>query len=112
MRGWESRMVARVTERLRQWEALRYHVMMPRHMPPSHLSVSLACLIATLGSHVVQSPPPKSAAPRIVAVGDVHGAGPGLAQILQAAGLIDGSRRWTGGTARLVQTGDFLDRGA
>ena len=50
--------------------------------------------------------------PRIVAVGDIHGAGPGLAQILQAAGLIDAKQKWIGGNARLVQTGDILDRGA
>jgi hypothetical protein len=50
--------------------------------------------------------------PRIVAVGDIHGSADGLVQILQAAGLIDASRRWIGGTARLVQTGDFTDRGA
>jgi hypothetical protein len=48
---------------------------------------------------------------RIVAVGDIHGASPGLAEILQAAGLIDGQGKWSGGTARLVQTGDILDRG-
>jgi hypothetical protein len=64
------------------------------------------------------SAPPQGAAPqapagpRIVAVGDVHGAGPNLAQILQAAGLIDAKHKWIGGTARLVQTGDILDRGA
>jgi hypothetical protein len=64
------------------------------------------------------SAPPRAAAPqapaepRIVAVGDVHGAGPNLAQILQAAGLIDAKQKWIGGTARLVQTGDILDRGA
>ena len=53
----------------------------------------------------------KSARARIVAVGDIHGAGTGLVQILQAAGLIDAQRKWSGGTARLVQTGDILDRG-
>jgi hypothetical protein len=52
------------------------------------------------------------AGPRIVVVGDIHGAGTNLAQILQAAGLIDAQRKWSGGTARLVQTGDVLDRGA
>ena len=56
--------------------------------------------------------PQAPAGPRIVAVGDVHGAGPNLAQILQAAGLIDAKQKWIGGTARLVQTGDILDRGA
>jgi hypothetical protein len=49
--------------------------------------------------------------PRIVAVGDIHGEGPGLAEILRAAGLIDARGKWSGGSARLVQTGDILDRG-
>lgn len=48
---------------------------------------------------------------RIVAIGDIHGAAAGLQQILRSAGLIDQQGRWSGGTARLVQTGDFLDRG-
>jgi hypothetical protein len=56
---------------------------------------------------------PLGAAPpaRIVAVGDVHGAGDAFVSILQRAGLINSERRWTGGTAVLVQTGDLLDRG-
>ncbi|MGE4222886.1 MAG: metallophosphoesterase [Vicinamibacterales bacterium] len=49
---------------------------------------------------------------RVVAIGDVHGSLSGLTAILQAAGLIDAQRRWTGGTATLVQTGDLTDRGA
>jgi hypothetical protein len=49
--------------------------------------------------------------PRIVAVGDVHGAGDAFVSILQRTGLIDASRKWTGGNAILVQTGDLLDRG-
>jgi hypothetical protein len=49
---------------------------------------------------------------RIVAVADIHGALSGLTQILRAAGLVDDRNAWIGGTARLVQTGDFLDRGA
>jgi hypothetical protein len=49
---------------------------------------------------------------RIVAVGDVHGAFDKFTAILREAGLIDSRRRWTGGRAILVQTGDVLDRGA
>jgi calcineurin-like phosphoesterase family protein len=48
---------------------------------------------------------------RIVAIGDVHGALEQFATILQQAGLIDAQRRWTGGNAVLVQTGDVFDRG-
>jgi len=63
----------------------------------------LACLLAvTLGA---------APTPRIVAVGDVHGAGDAFVSILQKTGLIDAQKRWAGGTAILVQTGDLLDRG-
>ena len=55
---------------------------------------------------------PVSAAPsRIVAIGDVHGAAEPFVAILQRAGLINAERRWIGGTAMLVQTGDLMDRG-
>ena len=48
---------------------------------------------------------------RIVAVGDVHGAFDEFVRILQEAKLIDVRRRWIGGRAHLVQTGDVVDRG-
>ena len=48
---------------------------------------------------------------RIVAVGDVHGAFDKFVAILREAGIIDNRRRWTGGRAILVQTGDVVDRG-
>ncbi len=69
-------------------------------------SVALLVVLGAAAEHA-QGP----GGPRIVAVGDIHGAGSGLVEILQAAGLIDGQRKWSGGTARLVQTGDILDRG-
>jgi len=50
-------------------------------------------------------------ASRIVVIGDVHGAGDGFVAMLQRAGLIDAQKRWSGGNATLVQTGDLLDRG-
>ena len=49
--------------------------------------------------------------PRIVAIGDVHGAIDEFAAILARAGLIDANRRWIGGRSVLVQTGDMTDRG-
>lgn len=52
-----------------------------------------------------------SAGPRLVAIGDIHGAGPELTAVLRAAGLVDASGRWRGGATHLVQTGDFTDRG-
>ena len=48
---------------------------------------------------------------RVVAVGDIHGAGDELKTILRRTGLIDLADRWSGGTATLVQTGDVTDRG-
>ncbi len=71
---------------------------------------SLALLLTV--SIGLRAEPQTSAQPRIIAVGDIHGEAAGLARILQVAGLIDANRRWSGGTARLVQTGDFTDRGA
>jgi hypothetical protein len=50
-------------------------------------------------------------APRVVAVGDVHGAADQFVSILQRAGLIDAGRNWTGGNTLFVQTGDLMDRG-
>lgn len=48
---------------------------------------------------------------RVVAIGDVHGAYDRFVAMLRGAGLIDARQRWVGGRARLVQTGDVLDRG-
>lgn len=49
---------------------------------------------------------------RIVAVGDIHGDFDAFVRILRSAEVIDKDNAWTGGTTHLVQTGDFLDRGA
>src|SRR5688572_18081852 len=86
--------------------------MMTAHMFASRWFFCLFFAVAALSAPPRAAAPQAPAAPRIVAVGDVHGAGPNLAQILQAAGLIDAKQKWIGGTARLVQTGDILDRGA
>jgi hypothetical protein len=50
-------------------------------------------------------------APRLVAIGDVHGAYPEFLAVLRLAGLIDAKDRWAGGKTHFVQTGDILDRG-
>jgi hypothetical protein len=50
-------------------------------------------------------------APRVVAVGDVHGSYDNLAAVLRFTGLTDAKDKWAGGKAHLVQTGDLLDRG-
>jgi len=54
---------------------------------------------------------PQGTLQRVVAVGDIHGDFDAFVQILQRARLIDPAKRWSGGSAILVQTGDFLDRG-
>lgn len=67
--------------------------------------LALACGLAGGGASV------PAEAPRIVAVGDVHGAFPQLVTILQRTKLVDDKLQWTGGSTVLVQTGDLLDRG-
>lgn len=62
------------------------------------------------------APPPVSpceftGVDRIVAVGDAHGDYDHFLQVLQAAGVVDAKKKWSGGTTHLVQTGDVLDRG-
>jgi hypothetical protein len=51
------------------------------------------------------------AAPRIVAIGDVHGDLDATRAALRLAGVIDSDDRWSGGQLTVVQTGDQLDRG-
>jgi len=50
-------------------------------------------------------------APRVVAIGDLHGDLSATRAALQLAGAIDGDDRWIGGALTVVQTGDALDRG-
>jgi hypothetical protein len=50
-------------------------------------------------------------APRVVAVGDIHGSYDNFVEVLRMAGIVDEDAHWTGGTTHLVQTGDFTDRG-
>ncbi|MXO61166.1 hypothetical protein GRI89_16605 [Altererythrobacter salegens] len=52
------------------------------------------------------------AAPRIVAVGDLHGDFAAFLDIVEAAGVADAGGRWTGGKTTFVQLGDVPDRGA
>ncbi len=71
----------------------------------------LASTAAPVRVAAAPSPCEIDAVPRIVAVGDVHGAYDRFVQILQAAQLVDGRSRWIGGRAHLVQLGDIVDRG-
>jgi len=49
---------------------------------------------------------------RVVAIGDIHGAGDNFQAILEQAGLVDDRLDWAGGRTTFVQTGDCFDRGA
>lgn len=51
------------------------------------------------------------AAPRVVAIGDLHGDLNATRAALRLAGAIDEADHWSGGALVLVQTGDVLDRG-
>ncbi len=73
-------------------------------------AVGVIAAAALLGAP--DRPTAQTGSSRVVAVGDVHGSEDGLLAILRATGLIDESRRWTGGAATFVQTGDVTDRGA
>jgi Calcineurin-like phosphoesterase len=69
------------------------------------LGISLAvCLVLGLAAAA-------GAAPRIVAVGDVHGDVAAFKGILVEAGVLDSSGAWAGGETVLVQVGDLIDRG-
>jgi hypothetical protein len=68
-------------------------------------------LAACLCALVVAATTAISAPARVLAIGDIHGSLDGFVTILTRTGLVDANRRWTGGTATLVQTGDFTDRG-
>lgn len=73
-------------------------------MTPSRRARLLAGVLAL-------APSLASAAPRLVAIGDVHGDLPAFKAILQQAGLLDDAGAWSGGDAVLVQVGDLIDRG-
>ena len=68
------------------------------------VSAMSAVVIATVGAQGGDGA-------RLLAIGDIHGAGAPLRAVLQQAGLIDQQAHWNGGRATFVQTGDFTDRG-
>ena len=70
----------------------------------------IVAVLASVGLHgTAQSP---SRAPRVVAIGDIHGAYDEFVALLRRAGLVDEALKWSGGRSTLVQTGDYTDRGA
>jgi len=66
---------------------------------------------AVLSVAPLSAAPTAAPNPRIVAIGDLHGDYAAWRDIALAAGLIDASGRWIGGTTQLVQAGDVADRG-
>ena len=78
----------------------------------SAVLVQVGLLLALWAGPSVQLAKEATASARVVAVGDIHGDFDALVSILQEAGIIDDQHNWSGGAATLVQTGDFLDRGA
>lgn len=75
----------------------------PRHRAPLIALLLAAATTASLAQITGR--------PRVVAIGDVHGAYDNLTEILKRTELIDDTGRWTGGNATLVQLGDITDRG-
>jgi hypothetical protein len=53
----------------------------------------------------------RPAAPRLVAIGDLHGDVAATRDVLRLAGAIDAHDEWSGRSLVVVQTGDQLDRG-
>lgn len=74
-------------------------------MRPTGFLLALLLLVAP-------GPSLDAQANRIVAIGDIHGSLEGVTAILATAGLVDSRRKWIGGSAQLIQTGDYMDRGA
>ena len=65
----------------------------------------LAALVVALPTIAAAQPP------RLLAVGDIHGATEPFLALMRAAELVDDNGDWSGGDAVLVQTGDVTDRG-
>lgn len=85
------------------------HQRAPKPAIMSLLALALL-LVPAVGSNAAEAG--QQAATRLVAIGDIHGEYEGLVAILRETGLVDAGNRWIGGDATLVQTGDFVDRGA
>ena len=77
----------------------------------SSVPVRRLTMIAALVAVALVSVGAQADESRLVAVGDIHGAGVAFRALLQRAGLVDAQEHWSGGRATLVQTGDYTDRG-
>jgi hypothetical protein len=89
--------------------------MRSRHANPSAaFKAAVAALVLLLAASSMQAQERAvwKGVPRVVVVGDVHGAYGPLVELLQATGMIGSNLEWTGGDTHLVSLGDLLDRGA
>jgi hypothetical protein len=78
--------------------------------PPAVSALACAALLA-VPSLMGMASTRQADSPRIVAIGDIHGAADELEGILKAAGLLGPDGHWSGGRTTFVQTGDCVDRG-
>jgi hypothetical protein len=81
--------------------------------PPSilHLVLLIAACRLPAGEAPAAPPAAVAAAPEVIGFGDVHGDPATFRALLASLGLIDREGRWSGGSRRLVQVGDLVDRG-
>ena len=84
------------------------HTSFDEPRPAWVVCIAMALLVAGGDANPVRA---QRTTPRVVAVGDVHGDLEAFTTMLRRTGLVDESRRWTGGTSLLVLPGDFTDRG-
>ena len=66
---------------------------------------------STLAPRPIPPPTYLTDAPRIVAIGDLHGDFTATVRVLRLVGAIDSQNQWIGGKLVVVQVGDQLDRG-
>jgi hypothetical protein len=79
--------------------------------PPAAVSALACAALLAVPSLMGMASTRQPDSPRIVAIGDIHGAADELEGILKAAGLLGPDGHWSGGRATFVQTGDCVDRG-
>lgn len=83
----------------------------PRRPAPGPLRALVLVLLLCLASPALAAAWHFDDVPRVVAIGDVHGAKAKLVRVLRASGLVGEDLAWTGGRDHLVMLGDLIDRG-
>ena len=85
-------------------------VVSPRAFLVATITVMSLCLAPPRTGHA-QEDWRYTNVPRVVAVGDVHGATDSLIELMKLTGLINDTLQWIGEDAHFVSLGDLLDRG-